>query len=235
MLDCGFDVPRFVVTRSVCMVAERNEARKGLLEKPTTSPQETLFIHNALRAYPRYSHFGGNVKRLFSSVFLIGFGLAVLLLPASAVQAQGLAALPIDGVKCEGMEGAVVHIHQHLQIFDRGRAVSIPSQIGIPAGRGCLYWLHTHSNDGLIHEESPVRRSFTLGQFFDIWGQELSWYAAGPVRAVGGKRLVIQVNGRGYKGKDPRGIVLRNHDEIVIQAGPPWAHTINKIKWGNLG
>lgn len=175
------------------------------------------------------------MKRPISLFFSAVLGLSALLAPAPPAGAQAMGALPIDGIKCEGMEGAVVHIHQHLQIFDRGRAVKIPSQIGIPDGKGCLYWLHTHTDDGLIHEESPVRRTFTLGQFFDIWGMELSWYAAGPVRAVKGHKLVIQVNGRSYKGKDPRAIQLRNHDEIVIQAGPPWARTINKIKWGNLG
>lgn len=175
------------------------------------------------------------MKRPFLFLFSAALALGLSLPAAHPARAQMMGALPIDGIKCEGMEGAVVHIHQHLQIFDRGRAVKIPAQIGIPEGKGCLYWLHTHTDDGLIHEESPVRRTFTLGQFFDIWGQELSWYAAGPVRAVKGRKLVIQVNGHGYKGKDPRAIQLHNHDEIVIQAGPPWARTINKIHWGNLG
>ncbi|GAC1390819.1 MAG: hypothetical protein NVSMB31_07970 [Vulcanimicrobiaceae bacterium] len=146
-----------------------------------------------------------------------------------------MAALPIDGIKCEGMEGALVHIHQHLQLFDRGHEVIVPANIGIPTGQNCLYWLHTHSNDGLMHEESPVRKIFTLGQFFDIWGQELNWYTAGPIRAVAGKKLIFQVNGRGFKGKDPRVIPLHNHDEIVIQSGPPYARVIKKIKWGTLG
>ena len=150
-------------------------------------------------------------------------------------QSNMMGGLPIDNIKCEGMEGAVVHIHQHLALYDRGHEVEIPANIGIPAGANCLYWVHTHTNDGLIHNESPNHRVFTLGNFFDIWGQELSWYVAGPVRAVPGHKLVIQVNGHGYKGKDPRNIQLTNHEEIVIQSGPPYARTIKKIKWGSVG
>jgi len=160
----------------------------------------------------------------------------VLATAPSQVHAQGaLGALPIDNIKCEGMEGAVVHIHQHIGLYDRGREIKVPAGIGIPSGANCLYWVHTHSADGLIHNESPIRRVFTLGNFFDIWGGELNWYVAGPVRAVRGHKLIIQVNGHGYKGKNPRDIRLTNHEEIVIQSGPPYARTIKKISWGTVG
>ena len=81
---------------------------------------------------------------------------------------------PIDGIHCDVQEGAVEHIHAHLQLFDRGRALVVPEDIGIPNGGACLYWLHTHAEDGIIHIESPVRRTFTLGEFFDVWGVALS-------------------------------------------------------------
>ena len=171
------------------------------------------------------------MKRLFLIAALILAGV-----PAQVhAQANMLGALPIDNIKCEGMEGAVVHIHQHIALYDKGREVQVPANIGIHGGANCLYWVHTHTNDGLIHNESPNRRVFTLGNFFDIWGQELSWYVAGPVHAVRGHKLIIQVNGHGYKGKDPRNIPLRNHEEIVIQSGPPYARVIKKISWGSVG
>lgn len=170
------------------------------------------------------------MKRLFLIAALI-----LACVPAAQVHAQGLGGLPIDNIKCEGMEGAVVHIHQHISLYDRGREIQVPANIGIPAGANCLYWVHTHSSDGLIHNESPNHRVFTLGNFFDIWGQELNWYVAGPVRSVKGHKLIIQVNGHGYKGKNPRDIQLKNHEEIVIQSGPPYARTIKKISWGSVG
>ncbi len=83
--------------------------------------------------------------------------------------------LPIDGIRCDREEGAVEHVHVNLQLYDRGRAVTVPANIGIPQNSDCLYWLHTHTSDGFIHIESPVKRSFQLGEFFDIWGPDLSW------------------------------------------------------------
>ncbi len=125
------------------------------------------------------------------------------------------AGLPVDGIHCDSMEGSVLHIHTQVKISDHGRAMDVPAGIGIPQGANCLYWLHTHSADGLIHIESPVKRTFTLGQFFDVWGQRLSRTQAGSVRAARGHTLRVLVNGKAWKG-DPRAIPLRDHEEIVI-------------------
>ena len=35
-------------------------------------------------------------------------------------------------------------------------------------------WLHTHALDGIIHIEAPKLQTFTLGQFFAVWGVKLS-------------------------------------------------------------
>jgi hypothetical protein len=143
---------------------------------------------------------------------------------ASSVVAQSLfGGLPIDGVGCNATEGAVEHIHARLQIFNRGRTVEIPQGVGISQAAGCLYWIHTHSPDGYIHIESPVVRDFTLGQFFDIWGPDLSWTQAAGAAAPHGSRLFVWVNGKAWHGSNPRAIVLRDHETIVIQSGPPFA------------
>ena len=42
------------------------------------------------------------------------------------------------------------------------------------SGGQCIYWLHTHAPDGVIHVESPTERIYTLGDFFDEWHQPLS-------------------------------------------------------------
>lgn len=130
--------------------------------------------------------------------------------------------LPIDGIQCNQSEGAVVHIHAHLQLFDRGRRVTVPAYIGISPAGNCLYWLHTHAADGIIHIESPVNKTFTLGEFFNIWQQPLSRTRADGIAAPRGHRLRVTVNGRVWPG-DPRAIPLRDHEEIVIQNGPPYA------------
>ncbi len=141
--------------------------------------------------------------------------------------------LPIDGIHCDRQEGAAEHVHTYLALFDRGRQITLPAGIGIPQGAGCLYWLHTHNADGFIHIESPVRGSFNVGQFFDVWGPELSWTQAGPLTASHGHRLAIWVDGKRWHGSNPRAIRLQDHETIVIQNGPPFA-PMPHPNWANL-
>jgi len=139
---------------------------------------------------------------------------------------------PIDGIKCQGMEGAVVHIHQYLALYNGYQRIPVPANIGIHDD--CLYWLHTHTSDGLIHDEVPIHKFFTLGNFFDVWKQPLNWYQAGPLRARGFSKLKITVNGKPFKG-NPRSIELDNHTEIIIKAGPPYVTHPPHYNWGNMG
>ncbi len=156
------------------------------------------------------------------------------LLATLLIVAQSLfGGLPIDGINCDREEGAAEHIHSDLQIFDRGRAVQVPASIGMPSGGACLYWLHTHDASGIIHIESPVKRPFTLGEFFDIWGQNLSWTQAASATAPHGQHLSIWVNGGAWHGKDPRAIVLHDHETIVMQSGPPFAKPA-RVDWSKL-
>jgi len=144
----------------------------------------------------------------------------VALLPALSAAADAPAPAPVDGIRCDQMEGAVFHIHQHLAIFDHGKAVLVPSDIGRPVAAGCLYWLHTHTNDGIIHVESPAFKTFTLGQLFDIWGQPLTATNVAGVKVPKGQ-IRVYVNGAQYKG-DPRKIELAQHTDIAIEAGSPF-------------
>jgi hypothetical protein len=134
--------------------------------------------------------------------------------------------LPVDGIHCDRTEGAAEHVHASLQLYESGHAVAVPANIGMPQGAGCLYWIHTHSGDGMIHIESPVKRSFTLGQFFDIWGPDLSWTKAASLSAPHGQRLSIWIDGKAWHGNSPRTIVLRDRETIVIQSGPPFAKPV---------
>ena len=139
--------------------------------------------------------------------------------------AQGGQGQPIDGITCMGMEGATLHIHTHLAIFDNGRQLQVPRFIGfaqnpaIPGG-GCLYWIHTHWADGIIHLESPQvtpplgGARYTLGMLFDIWGEPLT---AGNVAGIQGP-VTAYVNGMKYDG-DLRAIPLMSHQQIVLEIG----------------
>jgi hypothetical protein len=136
----------------------------------------------------------------------------------------------VDAIKCQPQERALFHIHAHLTVFVAGKARVIPYGIGIEPPLGgentkagafvaqgkCFSWLHTHVADGLIHVESPVRRTYTLGEFFDIWGQPLSRTQIGPARGA----VTAIVNGQVYTG-DPRKIPLLKHAQIQLEVGTP--------------
>jgi len=136
---------------------------------------------------------------------------------------------PVDGIKCAPSEQLAYHIHVHLAVYDNGGPRSLPGGIGIPgsqivqtsqgpvaAGGHCIYWLHTHAPDGIIHVESPTFRVYTLGQFFNIWRQPLS---SNQVAGAKGPVSVL-VNGKPWT-KNPRSIPLIPHYVIQMSVGDP--------------
>ena len=159
--------------------------------------------------------------------FCIRLLLGVALLAAARLPA--FAAPTIDGIRCDRMEGRAFHIHQHLAIFDHGKPVAIPNDIGRPIVDACLYWIHTHTDDGVVHVESPVSRTFTLGDLFDIWGEPLSAKHVGRVKGRPGERRVF-LDGSLATG-DPRAIELTQHADIVIEIGPPYHRPIPFTDW----
>ena len=138
---------------------------------------------------------------------------------ASGDTTRGGIGQAVDDVSCAAQEYAAYHVHAHLSLFVRGKQIAIPSHVGIVQGAGrppCLYWVHTHDSSGIVHIESPYNGAFTLGQFFDIWGQPLGSQRVasftGPMRAY--------VNGTLYAG-DPHTIPLVSHQEITLEVGSP--------------
>jgi hypothetical protein len=85
---------------------------------------------------------------------------------------------------------------------------------GIVEGGKCLYWLHTHDTTGVIHIESPAQRVYTLGEFFDVWGQPLSSTQVGHLTG----HVTAFLNGRRFPG-DPRSIKLTPHAVIQLDVG----------------
>ena len=135
----------------------------------------------------------------------------------------------VDGIGCQAGEQTLFHIHAHLTIFVNGSARQVPAAVGIPgaqvqqspagpfiASGSCFYWLHTHAADGIIHIESPVHRTYTLGNFFDEWGLPLGPDQVGP--ATG--HVVAIYNGQVYQG-NPRDIPLNAHAQIQLEVGTP--------------
>lgn len=129
----------------------------------------------------------------------------------------------INDISCDTMEHFNIHIHAHLDIFVNGDSYPIPSNIGIIPNQ-CIYWLHTHDDTGVIHIESPDERIFTLGEFFDIWGEEFSNNGIfdSIVEESIGNSLEVYVNGRQITPEtDFRQVPINEHDEIAIIYGKP--------------
>jgi hypothetical protein len=122
------------------------------------------------------------------------------------------------GLPALSEEGTVLHIHQHLDIFIEGKPISVPAGIGINEAAGFISPIHTHDDTAIIHVESPTIQTFTLGQFFDIWGVRFTDQCIGGYCSQGDKTLKVFVNGNLFNG-DPRQIELQQHQEIVATYG----------------
>lgn len=125
-------------------------------------------------------------------------------------------ALAVSGVECHGTEATTYHVHSHLDLFVDGQRQEIPAQIGILSSPYCLFWLHTHSADGVIHVESPTKKEFTLGQFLDIWSQT-HMGSKTLFDAVANKTVTAYVNGTQVQ--DYRNIPLESRKQMVLAYG----------------
>jgi hypothetical protein len=126
------------------------------------------------------------------------------------------AATGINGVTCDRLEHTEYHVHSHLAITFDGAAQPVPVNIGIRST--CIYWLHTHSPNGILHVEAPASATFTLGDFFDVWGEPLSSSQVLDRTTNSNEQLFVFVDGQLFEG-DPRTIELTNHRNIELQIG----------------
>ena len=127
-----------------------------------------------------------------------------------------------DGLPALGpMEGQVLHIHQHIDIFIEGKRVTVPAQIGIVTSPSVLFApIHTHDATGIIHVESPIQRDFSLGELFDVWGVRFTSTCIGGYCDTANERLQVFANGAVVT-RDPRLLKLTAHEEIVVTFGTP--------------
>jgi outer membrane protein assembly factor BamB len=92
-----------------------------------------------------------------------------------------------------------------------------------------------HAYDGIIHIESPsTTQSFTLSQFFDIWGIPLSTTQVGS--ATGKVTVFFTSPGKSpmlYTG-DPRNLPLGDHYQIQLNVGTPIVAPVQITNWGGL-
>jgi hypothetical protein len=162
--------------------------------------------------------------------------------PQLAPASSTLPGTTIDGIQCAPVEQLAYHIHAHLQVFVGGQPRQLPGAIGLVGpvaqqtavgpfygAQKCYYWLHTHANDGIIHIESPTKRIYTLGDFFNEWHQPLS---ATQVASDKGK-VTAFLNGKPWT-KNVRDIPLAAHYQVQLDVGTP-AVPFQKVSFGTSG
>jgi hypothetical protein len=131
---------------------------------------------------------------------------------------------PINNVPCD-TSGMTVsfHIHAHLTIYVNGKKEPVPQGIGIPTDGTCIYWLHTHTPDGIIHIEAPQQQSNeALDDFLAIWTEGFPKLGYPPqlLLTTGWK---IYTNGVLFTGavNSPvhTEVPLASHDAITLEYG----------------
>lgn len=131
---------------------------------------------------------------------------------------------PVDGITCDTALAATDQAWVHLDIYIEGRAMQIPANTGVyptASGSQCRYWLNTSDTTGIIAIQAPTKRTFTLGNFFAIWGLPLSASDLAGHQATATRSVRAYVNGRRTTG-NPADIPLSPNAEIVLEYGPPW-------------
>jgi hypothetical protein len=136
---------------------------------------------------------------------------------------------PVDGIYCDALEQTAYHIHAHLTIYINGKQVAVPQGVGIAPDQSCLYWLHTHSNDGVIHIEAPKKVSPTLGNFLDIWEQ--SFHSLGFQNELASSTgWTIYVDGKKVN-ENFNQLVLQPHQVITIAYNSPNITPDTSFNW----
>lgn len=133
--------------------------------------EELTFERRAMRRERRKRQ---QRARLLLYSIIGGIILLLGLLGFTYVKIQGIlaynAAYPTtNGIVCDSGEQLAFHIHTHLTMYINGKQTTIPKGIGIASDGSCLYWMHTHTSDGIIHIEAPGHYSLSLDDFLNVW------------------------------------------------------------------
>jgi hypothetical protein len=122
------------------------------------------------------------------------------------------------GVSTMAAPSADVHTHPRLAVWANGRRVPVPADIGIDPRKdpGQMAGLHTHDDDGTIHNEGQA--DATLGQFFAVWGVPSSKERLGPYRAGSDGADQMWVDGRPSQAWGS--LKLADGQDIRITFGP---------------
>ena len=219
---------------------QRREARRADLQRVQLERQR----QRARERRNQQIRIGGGIG--LAAVLIIG--LAVLLVSHSGTSSTGkttgtglapASGQTVDGIACNAGEGTTQHYHSYLEVFVNGEQQTVPPGTGIVAPQGaggsalasngnqvCLYALHVHDGEpNIVHIESPNNSRYTLGQFFDIWGEQLSATQVMGNSVDATHTLTFEVFDAAGKlttvTSDPRAITFAEHETIAILYNTP--------------
>jgi hypothetical protein len=109
------------------------------------------------------------------------------------------------------------HSHAVIHIYNDGRLIEIPPNIGIDRKSKAYSSVHTHDPAGLIHMESATPHRFTLGDFFVIWGVPFGRESLGNLVNEGDQQVRVYVNGKRVENAPDH--VMKDGDNISIGYG----------------
>ena len=122
------------------------------------------------------------------------------------------------GIPALREEGTALHTHQHLDVVIAGKTIMVPANIGIDWMKRFISPVHTHDDSGIVHIEAAAVETYTLGQFFDVWGVRFDGKCIGSYCAGGNKVLRVFANGT-LVGGDPRVLALTSRQVIAVMYG----------------
>ncbi|HCY61669.1 MAG TPA: hypothetical protein DHV59_02250 [Oxalobacteraceae bacterium] len=145
---------------------------------------------------------------------------------SSSTGGQGL---EIGGLTCSNDSAS--YAYTQLILLNNGEHLALPANIGTgtPTIRNpatCVYPVHTRDRTGKIRVNTSNGATYTLGQFFAVWGQTLSSTQVADIEGP----ATIYLNDNGtltpFTG-DPATIELRPQRQIVVMLGTPLAQIPN--------
>ncbi|HLY30719.1 MAG TPA: hypothetical protein VKQ36_06800 [Ktedonobacterales bacterium] len=157
-----------------------------------------------------------------------------------AVSSAVTNAQTIDGMACATTLTSGQSSHIYLKIYVNGQQMQVPADVGVSVGKSCVYPITVPVGEpNVIHvETSSATQVYTLGNFFDLWGQPLSKTQVGSYKANSSHKLVFEVFDSSGKlttiTTDPRQIQLLDHETVVILYNSPNVHPTAFTSWNSL-
>ena len=157
-----------------------------------------------------------NFKKIRNwGIFIVILGLISWGIYAMLSTAGSYDNLPASQMNIGGHQNIALHIHSGLTIKINGTEQEIPVNIGILPG--IMRPLHTHDGTGEIHIEGPYKRDFTLGEFFEIWGETLNATCIFEYCTNIGSNSTLKMLVNEQESQQFENYVLREDDRILVE------------------